>query len=373
MARDLQTVHFNGLRLTDDENSPLIRMGIQPLLSKQGNLTHFMITFSPLELSTTGKSTELHVGEVSSDRMRALEADLNLMRENLQTTIEELETSNEELQATNEEMIASNEELQSTNEELHSVNEELYTVNGEYQKKIVELTELTDDMNHLFEHLDAGLLFLDSELNVRKFTPSVEEVFSLLPQDVGRSFGSFTHRLDRPQLSDDILSVIKTQKPFEKEVKSSDGRWYLMQIQPYRSRGRIDGVVLELFEITMVKQNRQQLSRAVAHLQTSIEQLDVPIAVKNLEGTYTQGNQAFADNFRTSVDHLIRKTDHDLVGETIAGLLEATCQEAIDKGKTISTEPFRMDNRDERLTATFTPIRDEAGVIDAVCVRLKPI
>ena len=53
------------------------------------------------------------------------------------------------MQATNEELVASNEELQSTNEELHSVNEELYTVNAEYQRKIAELTELTDDMDNL--------------------------------------------------------------------------------------------------------------------------------------------------------------------------------------------------------------------------------
>ncbi len=110
------------------------------------------------------------------------------MRESLQATIEELETSNEELQATNEELVASNEELQSTNEELHSVNEELYTVNAEYQNKITELTELTDDLNHLFEHMESGLLFLDFELTVRKFTPSIAPIFNLMPQDIGRPF-----------------------------------------------------------------------------------------------------------------------------------------------------------------------------------------
>ncbi|MGB7323503.1 MAG: chemotaxis protein CheB, partial [Rubripirellula sp.] len=178
-ARELETIHFNGLKVEDEDDSPIVRMGIQPILSKQGEATHFMITFTPVDLSPDDRSLELNVGEVSSDRLRMLESELTLTRENLQTTVEELETSNEELQATNEEMVASNEELQSTNEELHSVNEELYTVNGEYQKKIAELTELTDDLNHLFEHLDAGLLFLDSDLRVRKFTPSLAKVFSL--------------------------------------------------------------------------------------------------------------------------------------------------------------------------------------------------
>ena len=227
-AREGKTVHFNALRMSDDEDAPLVRLGIQPIVSKDCT-TYFMITFSPVETLLTNQSTELQVSEVSSDRLTTMESELSLMRENLQTTIEELETSNEELQATNEEMVASNEELQSTNEELHSVNEELYTVNGEYQNKISELTELTDDLNHLFEHLDVGLLFLDSELLVRKFTPTLANVFSLLPQDIGRAFGSFTHRLNRPQLKQDISSVLETQEPFQKEVKTTDGEWFLLQ------------------------------------------------------------------------------------------------------------------------------------------------
>jgi two-component system CheB/CheR fusion protein len=371
VARDLQTVHFNGLRLNDDDDSPIVRMGIQPITTKHGQLTHFMITFSSVELPSSKQSTELQIGEVSSDRFQEMEADLTLMRENLQTTIEELETSNEELQATNEEMVASNEELQSTNEELHSVNEELYTVNGEYQKKIAELTELTDDLNHLFEHLDVGLLFLDFELKVRKFTPSLANVFSLLPQDIGRAFGSFTHRLNRPQLTEDIIAVLNSQKPFEKEVKTNEGEWYLMQIQPYFSRGRVDGVVIELFEITQVKQSRRQLNRSIAHLQSVIEQLDVPIAIKDLKGNYTQANQAYADHFELTVDNLIRKPDRDVVSDAVADLLVAAHQQAIDKGKTVISTPFAVGRCEKLLTASFTPIRDDSEVIDAVSVQIR--
>lgn len=367
-SRELKPVHFSGLRINDDEDTPAIRMGVQPLLSKDGELSHFMITFEPVEIPSAGESTELSLGEVSSDRMVVLERELHVMRDNLQTTIEELETSNEELQATNEELVASNEELQSTNEELHSVNEELYTVNGEYQKKIVELTELTDDLNHLFENLDAGLLFLDSELNVRKFTPSMASIFSLLPQDVGRSMRSFTHCLERPTLIDDVQSVLETRKEFRKEIRSKDGQWYLLRIQPYRSRGRVDGVVLELFEVTHLKRTRGQLRRRVSQLQTAMSHAGIPIAVKDPQGKYLHVSDKYAEVFGVPVDDLPNKLDHELVDQAAADALQAAQFQAIAKGKEVTSEPLLI--HDDRWTAAVAPIRNDDGKIDALSIRL---
>jgi two-component system CheB/CheR fusion protein len=72
------------------------------------------------------------------------------------------------------------------------VNEEIYTVNAEYQKKITELTELTNDMDNLLASIQVGTIFLDKKLCIRKFTPLIAEVFSLLPQDVGRPIAGFS-------------------------------------------------------------------------------------------------------------------------------------------------------------------------------------
>ena len=116
----------------------------------------------------------------------ALEAELAYTKENLQAAIEELETSNEELQASNEELQASNEELQSTNEELQSVNEELYTVNAEYQRKIAELTELTNDMDNLLASTDVGTIFLDRSAAHPQVHAADRRDLQPVPHDVGR-------------------------------------------------------------------------------------------------------------------------------------------------------------------------------------------
>ena len=163
------------------------------------------------------------MGELSREQLSALESELRYTKENLQATIEELETSNEELQATNEELVASNEELQSTNEELQSVNEELYTVNAEYQKKIAQLTELTNDMDNLLASTEVGTIFLDRELRIRRFTPKLAETFNLLPHDVGRPIEDFTNNLEYRGLLEDLGLVLASGQSVEREVSDRQG------------------------------------------------------------------------------------------------------------------------------------------------------
>ena len=200
------------------------------------------------------------MSRASQERLLTVEAELVYTKENLQATIEELETSNEELQATNEELVASNEELQSTNEELHSVNEELYTVNAEYQKKIGELTEMTADMDNLLSSTDVGVIFLDRELCIRKFTPRMSQTFHLLPQDVGRRIDSFAHGIDRPRLLEDVTHVLNSETRLETEVLDRNGNVYFLRILPYRSKGRVEGVVLTLIDISALSRAERELS-----------------------------------------------------------------------------------------------------------------
>ncbi len=147
---------------------------------------------------------------MSREQVGALEAELIYTKENLQAATEELETSNEELQAANEELLASNEELQSTNEELQSVNEELYSVNAEYQRKIMDLTELGNDMENLLASTDIGTIFLDRQLRIRKYTPQIAETFNLMPHDVGRPIDAFSNTVDDPELGLDLKRVLSS-------------------------------------------------------------------------------------------------------------------------------------------------------------------
>ncbi|WP_186767555.1 chemotaxis protein CheB [Blastopirellula retiformator] len=204
---------------------------------------------APVETTQT-----IEFDQQRSGRIDELEQELDHTRESLQTTVEELETSNEELQSTNEELIASNEELQSTNEELHSVNEELYTVNSEYQRKIDELTALTNDLDNLLTSSDIGTIFLDNELRIRKFTPSIASAFHVVEHDVGRPIQHISYNLENFDLINDLRAVLESGDTLEKEVRSREGRSYLKRVRPYFDEsGASDGLVLTFDDITAVK------------------------------------------------------------------------------------------------------------------------
>lgn len=83
-------------------------------------------------------------------------------------------------------MKASHEEVISINEELQSTNEELAAVNTQLQAKLFELEALTSDLDNLLSSTDLAVVFLDTQLNVRRFTPAIRDLLTLIPADIGR-------------------------------------------------------------------------------------------------------------------------------------------------------------------------------------------
>jgi two-component system CheB/CheR fusion protein len=268
-------VCYRGVRLSDQQGDTC-SVVVQRVINPRAGRAQYLIKFEPVVLPASSREQagpDTDHRRISRDRIETLEGELRYAKENLQATIEELETSNEELQATNEELVASNEELQSTNEELHSVNEELYTVNAEYQKKINDLTEMTNDMENLMESTDVATVFLDTDLCIRKFTPQIAPIFNLVPHDVNRSIESFAHHLQRDTLFEELRRVLTTGQPVEADVQDRQGHWKYLRILPYRAKKQIQGVVLTLIDINSLKQTQESLAQAVRHRETFLATL----------------------------------------------------------------------------------------------------
>lgn len=215
------------------------------------------------------------VSNFSKQRIEDLEQELKENRAELQNVVEELETSNEELQSSNEELMSSNEELQSSNEELQSVNEELYTVNSEFQQKNRELGSLNNDITNLLHSTDIGTLFLDTELNIRKFTPAVKRIFSLEDSDIGRSIVSFASEFEentRKSIISDSKTSLEELKSFEKEIQDNKGNWYLKRITPFiTTEKKIEGAVITFVDINSFKKAKAKLNESETRLTTALE------------------------------------------------------------------------------------------------------
>jgi len=192
-------------------------------------------------------------------------------RTEMQNTLEEMQTSQEELKSTNEELQSTNEELQSTNEELttskeemQSLNEELQTVNAELQSKVDDFSRVNNDMKNLLNSTDIATLFLDKELNIRRFTNQATKIFKLIKSDVGRPFTDQVSDLIYPELVEDAIEVLRTLFFIQKQIPTKDGRWFTVRIMPYRTfDDRIDGLVITFINITDLKKLETELNLTI--------------------------------------------------------------------------------------------------------------
>lgn len=258
---------------------------------------------------------------IMQQRIYDLERDLKSTEQSLQSMVEELQTSNEELQATNEELMASNEELQSTNEELHSVNEELYTVSAEHQRKIDELTVLSDDMNHLLKATSIGIVFLDEHGRIRRFTASATAAFNLLDQDVGRPFEHTTYRFQNIDLEEIMQSVRSTRKPSEHEIIVGD-KEYLLSVLPYTTSVKhASGIVMTIVDVSELKMAEKERLAQKQIFETVVSDLsEAVMRVRLNDGVVVLCNEIFAALYNKDISQIVGKPLVETVGEDLARL-----------------------------------------------------
>ncbi len=258
-----EEIVYTNARLQRKNEGVTIRIRILPFPESKGQEPLVTVFLEEIKRSATDQVPVVayDLGEEAQNRIKDLEQELQFARENLQATIEELETSNEELQATNEELLASNEELQSTNEELQSTNEELYTVNAEHQNKIIELTELNNDVDNLLTSSRIGTLMLDEDLELRKFSPEIANIFHIMEKDIGRPLNHLAHRLVDFDPFAAVQKVQSSNRPLEQEVCAGNNQWYLIRILPYTIGPKIySGVVLTFVDITETRVTQRHLA-----------------------------------------------------------------------------------------------------------------
>ncbi len=196
--------------------------------------------------------------EPHSRPIAALERELKATRERLETTIDQLETSNEELKSANEEYQSVHEEMQSTTEELEtskeelqSINEELQTVNAELTGKNVALVQLNSDLKNLLDSTQIATLFVDSQLQIRGFTPTLTDVLHVRDSDVGRPVTEIVSRVSYDDLAEDAARVMRDLSTVEREVTIKGGSTFLMRLRPYRRVDNvIDGLVITFVDIS---------------------------------------------------------------------------------------------------------------------------
>jgi two-component system CheB/CheR fusion protein len=310
-------------------SSLLVKINVIPIQSD--DVSHFLVLFEsrakPILLANpdtppVSKSRKERQAEVNIEVAR-LTHELFKTKEYLRSIIDAQEATNQDLKVAGEEYLSSNEELQSANEELETAkeeiqatNEELTTVNEEIRDRNNQLNTVNNDLQNLLKSVNIPILMLSGDLRIRRFTPMAEQAFNLIVSDVGRPFSDIQTNIGVPNLMDLIAEVIDTLIPFEQDVQNRSGHWDILRIRPYRTTDNvIDGVVISLFDIDILKNSAIELSFSRNYANAIIETLHQPLIVLNANLQVVTANHAFYTVFQMSVD----LTEHQSLFDLGAG------------------------------------------------------
>ena len=327
-AQNDASIECRPVDLAENEELGTIAMTVRPFRDEEAGLDFLLVVFNRYE-PAPDREVPVRPNGSHDVVLAQLEAELQRKREQLQETIEnaevsteELRASNEELQAINEELRSATEELETSKEELQSVNEELVTVNYELKVKVEETGKANDDLNNLIASTDIATIFVDSSLRIKRFTPRAADLFSIIASDIGRSLLDLTHRLDYDQLAGDVSATFDTLRLVEREVRSNDGRSYIVRLLPYRTNeDRIEGAVMTFFDIT-ARREAEELARATeARMRLVAESSDdYAIVTMDEEGRATSWNKG--------AEALFGYSEQEMLGQTLDKLFTPEDREA---------------------------------------------
>ncbi|MBA3543207.1 MAG: PAS domain S-box protein [Chthoniobacterales bacterium] len=196
----------------------------------------------------------------------------------------------------NEELRSASEELETSKEELQSINEELSTVNHELKSTLDELGRTHSDLQNLMASTDIGTVFLDRELRIKRYTPRVQELFNMIPTDLGRPISDITSKLNYPELVEDAERVLSDLTKVEREVKKRDNGWFLARLSPYRALDhKINGVVISFIDITENRVAREAVRESEEQFRRAIHDAPIPVIMHAEDGQVLQISRAWTE------------------------------------------------------------------------------
>lgn len=154
-------------------------------------------------------------------------------------------------------------------------------------KQIKELAQHNDELENYFRNTIIPQLFVDGALKLQKFTPPAMKQFSLSASDVGKPINDIKDNFRFPTILEDIEEVIKSNEILEKEIQTTDLRWYQMNIIPYvkMEDNKTDGVIITFVEITSRITDLKDMEKLVADHEILLDTIshDIKNPLANLE------------------------------------------------------------------------------------------
>ena len=240
-----------GCRTRFDGKALTYRAEVHPI---QNDDEELLLIYFVDELAGVAK---LETAPADVRRVAELEAELALMKTDLRAAVRGEEIAIEAQKSISENALSVNEEYQSTNEqlltskeELQSLNEELGALNNQLQATLERQRTTSDDLQNVLYSTDVAKLVLDSDLNIRFFTPHAKALYHIIKTDIGRPLADLHSEAIDSTLPDDARAILKGGPPVEREIETHNSVWN-RKVLPYRTHhDAVEGVVITYTDIT---------------------------------------------------------------------------------------------------------------------------
>ena len=241
--------------------------------------------------------------------------------------------------------------------DLQSINEELTVANANLQTQVKELKQATDDLMHLMSSAETATIFLDRQLNIKRFTPPTTAVLNLQSADIGRPLKEIAQNFADDTMLKECQLVLESAQSLEREVQTDELKHYLRRILPYRTNeDDVGGVVITFVDLTNRKNaefaQRENDARHFAEMYEIAERLQAilntaayAIITIDLLGNIDQINQATEISFQYN--------RNELIGKNIALLIPAIFKSdhAPGTSQTIPMKLVEIDGNPRELLA----------------------
>jgi two-component system, OmpR family, phosphate regulon sensor histidine kinase PhoR len=190
------------------------------------------------------------------------------------------------------------------------------------KKNISELIELNDELENYFRNTIIPQLFIDSDLILRKYTPPAMTQFNFSPANIGMPFEKLIDNIRYSNIMDDIHHVINTGEILEKQIQTTDLRWFRMNIIPYiiQKENKNNGVIITFVDITDHIKDIKDLEKLNAEHETFIYSIshDLKAPLANIEGLIKSLTELEYDKEQKIISEMLDKavkTMKDIINE----------------------------------------------------------
>ena len=244
-------------------------------------------------------------------------------------------------------------------------------------QKLKELIELNDELENYFRNTIIPQLFVDADLILRKFTPPAMKQFNLAGSHIGRPMEELIDNIRYSTIIENISEVIESGEIFEKEIQTTDLRWFQMNIIPYlvKRENRTNGVIITFVDITDRMKVLRDLEKMNASHETFIYAVshDLKAPLANIEGLVQHLNQVSGKLLENcAADNAEQRTVAAMLEKSVKsmrGIIEELADIAKIEGnykETVETVRFESILRQVEMTIKDNIIDSKASIRYAI-------